>query len=90
MNMAKSVRVKNTAEKLYQQLQQAGIEVLFDDRKERPGVMFADHELIGTPLLLIVGERNLDNDEIEVKNRITGEKTLLNIANVMTLFKLNN
>lgn len=90
MNMAKSVRVKNTAKKLYQQLQQAGIEVLFDDRKERPGVMFADHELIGTPLLLIVGERNLDNDEIEVKNRITGEKTLLNIANVMTLFKLND
>lgn len=86
MNMAKSARVKETAEALYQQLQAAGIEVIFDDRKERPGVMFADHELIGTPLLLIIGERNLDNQEIEVKNRITGEKSLLAINEVMSLF----
>jgi prolyl-tRNA synthetase len=86
MNMAKSARVKETAEALYQQLQQAGIEVIFDDRKERPGVMFADHELIGTPLLLVIGERNLDNKEIEVKNRITGEKSLMAIADVMSLF----
>jgi len=86
MNMAKSARVKETAENLYTQLQEAGIEVLFDDRKERPGVMFADHELIGTPLLLIIGERNLDNQEIEVKNRITGEKSMLAIADVMSLF----
>lgn len=86
MNMAKSARVKETAEQLYTQLQQAGIEVIFDDRKERPGVMFADHELIGTPLLLVVGERNLDNQQIEVKNRITGEKSLINISDVMDLF----
>jgi prolyl-tRNA synthetase len=86
MNMAKSARVKETAEALYQQLQTAGIEVIFDDRKERPGVMFADHELMGTPLLLIIGERNLDNQEIEVKNRITGEKSLLAISEVMSLF----
>lgn len=87
MNMAKSARVKETAESMYEQLQQAGIDVLFDDRKERPGVMFADHELIGTPLLLIVGERNLDNQEVEVKNRITGEKSLLAITDIMSLFK---
>jgi prolyl-tRNA synthetase len=87
MNMAKSVRVKDTAEHIYAQLQQAGIDVLFDDRKERPGVMFADHELIGTPYLLIIGERNLDNQEIEVKNRITGEKSLMAIDNIMSLFK---
>ena len=86
MNMAKSARVKETAEALYEQLQNAGIEVIFDDRKERPGVMFADHELIGTPLLLVIGERNLDNQEIEVKNRITGEKSMLAIADVMSLF----
>jgi prolyl-tRNA synthetase len=86
MNMAKSARVKETAEKLYQQLQQADIDVLFDDRKERPGVMFADHELIGTPLLLIIGERNLDKQQIEVKNRITGEKSIVDIADVMSLF----
>ncbi|MBU2893464.1 proline--tRNA ligase [Colwellia sp. D2M02] len=86
MNMAKSARVKETAEALYEQLSNAGIEVLFDDRKERPGVMFADHELMGTPLLLVVGERNLDTQEVELKNRITGEKSLLAIDNVMSLF----
>jgi len=86
MNMAKSARVKETAEALYQQLGQAGIEVLFDDRKERPGVMFADHELMGTPLLLIIGERNLDAQQVELKNRITGEKTLIAIDDVMALF----
>ena len=86
MNMHKSARVKETADKLYAQLQQAGIEVLFDDRKERPGVMFADHELIGTPLLLIIGERNLDEQKIEVKNRISGEKSLITINDVMSLF----
>jgi len=87
MNMAKSARVKETAEALYQDLLQSGIEVLFDDRKERPGVMFADHELMGTPLLLIVGERNLDAQQVELKNRITGEKSLIAIDDVMTLFK---
>ncbi|MBL4822483.1 MAG: proline--tRNA ligase [Colwellia sp.] len=86
MNMAKSARVKETAEALYEQLNQAGIEVLFDDRKERPGVMFADHELMGTPLLLIIGERNLDAQQVEVKNRITGEKSLLAIDEIMSLF----
>ena len=86
MNMAKSARVKETAESLYEQLQAAGIEVIFDDRKERPGVMFADHELMGTPLLLVIGERNLDNQEIEVKNRISGEKSMLAISDVMSLF----
>ncbi|MEH6384803.1 MAG: proline--tRNA ligase [Colwellia sp.] len=86
MNMAKSARVKETAEALYEQLQQAGIEVIFDDRKERPGVMFADHELIGTPILLIVGERNLDEQNVEVKNRITGDKSLMAIIDVMSLF----
>jgi len=87
MNMAKSARVKETAEALYQDLLKAGIEVLFDDRKERPGVMFADHELMGTPLLLIVGERNLDAQQVELKNRITGEKSLIAIDDVMALFK---
>ncbi len=87
MNMAKSARVKETAESLYELLNQAGIEVLFDDRKERPGVMFADHELMGTPLLLIVGERNLDAKQVELKNRISGEKSLIAIDEVMNLFK---
>jgi len=86
MNMAKSARVKETAEALYEQLTQAGIEVLFDDRKERPGVMFADHELMGTPLLLIIGERNLDAQQVELKSRLSGDKSLIAIDEVMSLF----
>ena len=86
MNMAKSARVKETAEALYEKLNNASIEVLFDDRKERPGVMFADHELMGTPLLLVIGERNLDENKVEVKNRLTGEKSMIAIDDVMSLF----
>jgi prolyl-tRNA synthetase len=86
MNMAKSARVKDTAEQLYSLLNKAGVEVLFDDRKERPGVMFADHELMGTPVLIIVGERNLDAQQVEMKNRITGDKTLIAIDEVKDLF----
>lgn len=86
MNMHKSARVQETAEQLYKTLQQAGIEVIFDDRKERPGVMFADHELMGTPKLIVVGERNLDAQQVELKDRITGEKSLIDISDVMSLF----
>ena len=85
MNMQKSARVKETAENIYAEMLQAGIEVLFDDRKERPGVMFADHELMGTPLLIIIGERNLDAQQVEVKNRITGEKSLHDSSDIMSL-----
>ena len=61
-----------------------GIEVLFDDRRERPGVMFADMELVGIPHTIVIGERNLDNQQVEYKNRRTGEKVLLDIADVIT------
>ncbi len=74
MNMHKSHRVADMAEKLYQDLNDAGIEVLFDDRKERPGVMFADMELIGLPHVIVIGDRNIDNGVFEYKNRRTGEK----------------
>ncbi len=69
MNMHKSQRVREAAEALYQQLTDAGVEVLFDDRKERAGVMFADMELIGIPHRLVLGERGLDADKIEYKGR---------------------
>jgi prolyl-tRNA synthetase len=80
MNMHKSHRVKEVALSLYAQLIEAGIEVLFDDRKERPGVMFNDMELIGIPHTIIIGERNLDEHKIEYKNRSSGEKQLIEIA----------
>ncbi len=69
MNMHKSQRVREAAEAIYQQLTDAGVEVLFDDRKERAGVMFADMELIGIPHRLVLGERGLDADKIEYKGR---------------------
>ena len=84
MNMHKSVRIAEVTEQLYQQLTAAGIEVLFDDRRERPGVMFADMELVGIPHTIVIGERNLDNQQVEYKNRRTGEKVLLDIADVIT------
>ncbi len=57
MNMHKSFRVQELAEKLYSELRAQGIEVLMDDRKERPGVMFADMELIGIPHTIVIGDR---------------------------------
>ena len=62
------------AEQLYKDLSDAGIEVLFDDRKERAGVMFADMELIGLPHVVVIGDRNIDAGVFEYKNRRTGEK----------------
>lgn len=69
MNMHKSARLRAAAEQLYQRLLKSGIDVLFDDRKERAGVMFADMDLIGIPLRLVLGERGLDRGEVEYKGR---------------------
>ncbi len=69
MMMHKSPRVQEAAEKLVAELETAGIDVLFDDRNERPGVMFADAELIGIPHRLVIGERGLDAGTIEYKHR---------------------
>ena len=87
MNMHKSVRIQETAEKLYRELTAAGIEVLFDDRKERPGVMFADMELLGVPHHIVIGERNLDERLVEYKHRRSGEKALLNIDDVVSTLR---
>lgn len=84
MNMHKSVRIEEATVRLYNELTAAGFEVLFDDRKERPGVMFADMELMGIPHSIVVGERNLDNQQVEYKNRRSGEKEMLDIPSVVT------
>ena len=87
MNMHKSERVQATAEKLYADLQAAGIEVLFDDRKERPGVMFADAELIGIPHTIVIGDRNLDNGDVEYKHRASGDKELVKVDQILEFIK---
>ncbi|MBE5251184.1 proline--tRNA ligase [Mixta mediterraneensis] len=77
MNMQKSFRVKEVAEALYNTLRAQGVDVILDDRKERPGVMFADMELIGVPHTIVIGDRNLDNQEIEYKARRDSEKQMI-------------
>jgi len=69
IGMAKSEAVRNKAEQFYAALQTAGIEVLLDDRDERPGVMFADMELIGIPHRVVIGERGLKQNEMEYQGR---------------------
>ncbi len=69
MNMHKSERLREAVETLYTELKQAGFDVLLDDRKERPGVMFADMELVGIPHRLVLGDRGLDAGMIEYKGR---------------------
>lgn len=69
INLHKSALVRDTAEKIYQQFSDAGIEVLLDDRDERPGVMFADMELIGIPHRIVIGERGLKQSLIEYQGR---------------------
>ncbi|RQW62417.1 proline--tRNA ligase [Vibrio viridaestus] len=83
MNMHKSERVQAAAEKLYEELTAKGIDVLFDDRKERPGVMFSDMELIGVPHTIIIGERSMDEGNFEYKNRRDGEKSVVAMDNIV-------
>ena len=87
INGHKSEAVKNQAESLYQQLSQLGIDVLLDDRAERPGVLFADHDLIGIPHRLIFGDRNLEQQRVEYKSRSTGEVELVDCAKVIDFIK---
>jgi prolyl-tRNA synthetase len=77
MNMKKSERVREAAEKLYNELKHAGIDVLFDDRDARPGVMFADCELIGIPHRVVIGDRSLDNGEVEYRARTANENEMM-------------
>jgi prolyl-tRNA synthetase len=67
-------RVQPAAERIAAELSELGVEVVIDDRKERPGVKFAEADLMGWPVQIIVGKRGLEAGEIEVKNRHTGEK----------------
>jgi prolyl-tRNA synthetase, family II len=87
MNMHKSERVREAAEKLYADLTHAGIDVLFDDRKERPGVMFSDIELIGVPHTIVIGERSMDNGVFEYKHRRDGEKVPFAIDDALTFIQ---
>lgn len=87
MNMHKSEEVKDAAEKLYAELTAMGIEVLFDDRKERPGVMFSDMELVGIPHTIVIGDRSMKEGNFEYKNRRTGDKTAVAMTDIVEHIK---
>ena len=92
MNMHKSESVQQVAEALYQRLESLGIETLFLDQKESPGVMFANTELVGIPHRLVVSDRGLKNNTIEYKNRDNSAKADLEVENVVDYIQetLNN
>jgi len=69
LNLQKSARVREVSDRLYQELNAAGIEVLYDDRDARPGVKFADAELLGIPHRLVVAERGLEAGRLEYRHR---------------------
>ncbi|MDH5409568.1 MAG: His/Gly/Thr/Pro-type tRNA ligase C-terminal domain-containing protein, partial [Gammaproteobacteria bacterium] len=89
MNMNKSEAVKNKAEELYQQLTDAGIDVLLDDRGERPGVMFADMELIGIPHRIVIGDRGLDKGMLEYKSRTDADNQDVPVDGVLEFLQSN-
>ena len=87
MNMHKSETIAEAAQTLYTQLQDAGIEVLFDDRKERAGVMFADMELVGIPHTIVIGQKSLDNGVFEYKSRRGGDKQEVPVNEIVDFIK---
>lgn len=87
MNAHKSQRVREASESLYAQLTEAGFEVLMDDRDLRPGVKFADHELMGLPHRLVVGDRGLDKGELEYKGRRDSDATMVPAEQILDFLR---
>jgi prolyl-tRNA synthetase len=87
INMHRSDTVREAAETLYDQLQGMGLEVLFDDRDVRPGVKFADAELLGIPQRLVVSERGLAANELEYRHRRDDASRNLNRESALNLLK---
>lgn len=87
MGYTKSKAVKTAADQLYAELVAAGVDVLLDDRNERPGVMFAEMELIGIPHRIVVGERGLAEGKFEYKGRTDAEAQLVPLAGIVPFLK---
>lgn len=83
MGYAKSESVRAATDKLYTDLKAAGIDVLLDDRNERPGVMFADMELIGIPHRIVVGDRGLSESRLEYKGRTDTEAEMVELGAIV-------
>jgi len=85
MGYDRSELVRAETDRLYAELLAAGVDVIFDDRGERPGVMFADWELIGVPHRLVIGERGLKEGKVEYQGRRDTEATLLPASEVVNI-----
>ncbi|MDP6436388.1 MAG: proline--tRNA ligase [Gammaproteobacteria bacterium] len=83
LNTKKSAEVRSSAESLYEKLVQAGIEVLFDDRDARPGVKFADADLLGIPCQVVVGDRGLKNGIVEFRQRCSDDSRELELDGIV-------
>jgi len=79
----KQEEISSAAESLYWQLLQEGIEVLYDDREERPGIKFKDADLIGIPYRVTIGKRFVEEGEVEIRNRKDGQTQSLSLDRVM-------
>jgi len=75
------------AEKIYRELSDHGLDVLLDDREIRPGIKFKDADLLGTPLRITLGIRNLRNDRVEMKLRSQSESSLIPCGNAPALVR---
>jgi prolyl-tRNA synthetase len=82
INMDKSYRVKEAADTLYRELHDAGFDALLDDRSQRPGVKFADADLLGIPHRLVIAEKAWDEGQIEYKSRRAAEAEMIPVASV--------
>jgi len=87
INMKRSDRLKTEAEKLYKDLQQAGVDVLLDDRESRAGVMFADMELIGIPMRIVMSDKGLDKGVVEFKGRTDEESIDVAVGEIVEHLK---
>jgi prolyl-tRNA synthetase len=85
IGMRKSEKVRAAAERLHHDLAQIGLEVLLDDRDERPGIMFADMELIGIPHRLVVGERGLKDGNVEYQGRQDDKPVAVKLEEAVSL-----
>ena len=87
INLHKSARVRELSDQLYDGFSAAGIEVLYDDRDARPGVKFADAELLGIPHRLVVGERGIDAGKLEYRGRRDAESTEFPLAEALAFMQ---
>ena len=87
VNPKKKVEITNRCSEIYNSFKENGIDVLWDDRDKRPGVKFADMEVTGIPLIIIIGERTIETGEIELKERKDEKPKLVSHQDLVSIIK---